>query len=131
MKRLLVFLVLVVVSLLVVAQAMPVLAADAGASPDSLTVATGLVVAWGWIAPLTIYKVIPLTDARMKTVTILATVVIAVIALVAPPLLSGGGLHLDLSSPALVYGFALLVYGEQQLVWTLFKDHAATAKLVS
>lgn len=126
MKRLLVFLVLVVVSLVLVAQAVPVLAADAGASPDSLTVATALVVAWGWIAPLTVYKLIPLTDARMKAVTIIASVLIAVVAL-----LVGGHPSFDLSSTAGAYSFAMLVYGEQQLVWTLFKDHAATARLVS
>lgn len=125
--RLVVLVVLALVSVLIVAAA-PALAADVpGASPDSLTVATALVVAWGWLAPLTVYRWIKAGDARMKAITMGFSVAVAIVAL----LVGGGGIHLDFSSPAALYATALLVYGEQQLVWTLLKDHDRTTKLVN
>lgn len=114
------------VLLLVVVGSWVVLTAASGL-PDSKAIAGGLVLAWGFIAPLTVYKWIKLDDAAMKAVTMIATVVIAFLAL----LFSNGFTGIDFHSSAMLFTVAGLIYGEQQFVWTLFKDHPQTTRAVN
>lgn len=119
---------LVVLSLLVIVATATTALAATGSTPAD-TVASGLVLAWGVLAPLTVYRWLPLSDTAMKATTMVAAVVIAVIALAYTGQLQLSSL--DPSQLATVIAAASLVYGETQFVWTLLKDHPATAKLVS
>lgn len=114
LRRLPLMLVIAIVALLSVAAAP---AAPATALPNAGAVAGTLILAWGLLAPLTVYKWIPYNDSRMKAITIGASVVIALIA-------EGltGGIHLDLSSAAATLALGSLIYGESMTVWNLLKD---------
>lgn len=124
MRRLLTLIVLVAVAilgaLLLLAAAPPV------ETPDAGQIAGGLVVAWGLLAPLTIYKWIKADDARMKLITIIAAIVIALVSLILT-----GQLKLDVSSGATALVTFSMVYGESQLVWNLLKDHPRTTSFVN
>lgn len=104
-----------------------VLAADAPAeTPTTAQIAGALVLAWGFIAPLTVYKWVKLSDAAMKAFTMIVSVVIALLALAL-----GGGLHLDLTSGIAALGTFSIVYGESMLVWNLLEGHPKTTGLVN
>ncbi len=124
MKQLLAALMLVLLGAVVL---LLLVAADAPtSSPTAATVAGALVVGWGLLAPLTVYKWIPADGPQMKLITIGAAVLIAAIALYLT-----GGLKLDGTSSATLLVAFLTVYGETQFVWNLLKDHPRTTALVN
>lgn len=123
---------LVLVAITAVAVALiwaPVVQAADGSTPSAGDIAGALVLAWGVLAPLTIYKWIPLNDAQMKLLTMGAALIIGLVALVLAGQLSASSL--DLTDVGKAIAAFSMVYGESQFVWTLLKDHPSTTKLVT